>query len=54
MQTYDFSKRAEEYLRLAQQAATDQDRELFINLARAWYGLIDDEPQVSVPPGRPH
>jgi hypothetical protein len=48
MQTYDFSKRAEEYLRLAQHATTERDRELFTSLARAWYGLIDDEPLVLV------
>jgi hypothetical protein len=30
------------------------DRELFVNLARAWYGFIDDASQVRVGAGRPH
>jgi len=42
---YDFSDRAEECLKLAQCATSLHDRELFMDLARAWYGMADeDEP----------
>jgi hypothetical protein len=39
MLLYDFSDRAEEYMRLAQLTHSPHDRELFVELARAWYGV---------------
>lgn len=42
MLLHDFSDRAEEYVRLAQRAKTPHDRDLFTEMARAWYGLKDD------------
>lgn len=39
MLLHDFSERAEEYIRLAQLAQSPHDRELFVELARAWYGV---------------
>jgi hypothetical protein len=48
----EFSARAEEFLRLAQQTNSQHDRDLFIELARACYGLEDKEKTSSVM--RPH
>ncbi len=54
----DFSERAAEYLRLAQQARSEHDRELFIELARAWCGVTeekpDDETELGTGRARPH
>jgi hypothetical protein len=42
MLLHDFSDRAEECIRLAQQTNSPQDRALFIEMARAWYGINAD------------
>ena len=39
----DFSDRAEEFIRLAQRSRSIRDRDLFIELARACYGVEEDE-----------
>jgi hypothetical protein len=38
-----FSQRAAEYIRLAQRARSDHDRDLCIAMARAWCGVKEDE-----------
>lgn len=40
---HNFSDRAQECLRLAERAHSDNDRQFFLELARAWYGLKDEE-----------
>ena len=47
---YDFSDRAEECLKLAQCATSPHDRELFMDLARAWYGMADEDEPSPAPP----
>jgi hypothetical protein len=42
----DFSARAEEYLRLAERAGSTQDREFFLEMARAWYGMKEEGAEV--------
>jgi hypothetical protein len=42
MLLHDFSDRAEEYVRLAQRAKTPHDKDLFTEMARAWFGIKDD------------
>jgi hypothetical protein len=49
MLVHDFSDRAEECVRLAQQTTSPHDRELFIEMARAWYGLADGVPPAPNP-----
>jgi hypothetical protein len=49
-----FAERAEEYVRLAQQTPSSHDRQIFIAMARAWYGLTEKEPQVHSAASRPH
>jgi hypothetical protein len=44
MLVQNFSSRAEECLKLAERAHTPHDRELFLEMARAWYGLSEDKP----------
>ena len=39
---HDFSDRAEECIRFAQRAKSTHDRDLFMAIARAWYGLDDE------------
>jgi hypothetical protein len=41
----EFSERAAEYIRLAEQARSEHDRDLFIELARAWCGVTAEEPK---------
>jgi hypothetical protein len=48
----DFSARAEECLQLSKRAGSPHDRELFLEMARAWYGLNDEEP--AAPPATKH
>jgi hypothetical protein len=43
MLLHDFSSRAEECLEISKRADSQHDRELFLELARAWYGLKGDE-----------
>ena len=50
----DFSERAEEYIRLAQRTASPHDRELFTELARAWYGVEDKQPSPADQPQQMH
>ncbi len=52
---YDFSNRAEECMRLAERAHTSHDKQFFVDLARAWYGVAEaDVPQAAPQPSRPH
>jgi hypothetical protein len=37
----EFSERAAECIRMAARAKSEHDRDLFIDLARAWCGVID-------------
>jgi hypothetical protein len=37
----EFSERAAECVHLAQQAKTEHDRAFFIELARAWCGIVE-------------
>jgi hypothetical protein len=39
----EFSERAAECIRMAEQARSDHDRDLFIELARAWCGVNGEE-----------
>jgi hypothetical protein len=54
----DFSERAAECLRSARRASSEHDRELFMEMARAWCGVIEERPQDHPGPGtgrgRPH
>jgi hypothetical protein len=47
-----FSDRAEECVRLAQRARSVRDKELFIELARAWWGLHEEDREPAGPPPR--
>jgi hypothetical protein len=38
----EFSERAAECIRMAEQARSDHDRDLFIELARAWCGVTEE------------
>jgi hypothetical protein len=42
MLIHDFSDRAKECLRLAQRATSAHDQDLFMAMARAWYGLTEE------------
>jgi hypothetical protein len=42
MLLHDFSDRAEEYVRLAQRAKSQHDKDFFTAMARAWYGIRDE------------
>jgi hypothetical protein len=46
-----FANRGEECLKLAQLAGSRRDRDFFVEMARAWYGLDDNE-QLTEPPER--
>jgi len=50
MLLHDFADRAEECLRLAEVSPSSHDRELFVELARAWYGIDDEIPQMVTAP----
>jgi len=55
MLLHDFSDRAEECLKLAQRANSANDRELFLEMARAWYGLEEDRMETRpAPPPATH
>jgi hypothetical protein len=53
MLIYDFADRAEECLKLSQQTHSPRDRDLFIEMARAWYGMKEAEAEIAAPK-RPH
>jgi hypothetical protein len=42
----EFSERAAECIQLAQRARSEHDRDLFIELARAWCGVTEKTPKV--------
>jgi len=44
---HDFSDRAEECIRFAQRAKSTHDRDLFMAIARAWYGLDHEAPETA-------
>jgi hypothetical protein len=46
----EFSQRAAECIQLAQRARSDHDRELFVELARAWCGVTEEAPKTETPP----
>ena len=50
----DFSERAAECVRLAERAHSEHDRELFIEMARAWCGLYEERPRGSEAIRKPH
>jgi len=54
MLIHDFSERAAEYVKLAERARSEHDRELFIAMARAWCGISKDAQDGNVRPTRPH
>jgi hypothetical protein len=41
----EFSERAAECIRFAERANSDHDRDLFIELARAWCGVTVEPPK---------
>jgi hypothetical protein len=41
----EFSERAAECIRMAERAKSDHDRNLFIELARAWCGVTKEAPK---------
>ena len=41
----EFSERAAECIRLAERARSQHDRDLFIELARAWCGVTAEAPK---------
>lgn len=49
-----FSDRAEECLRLAQRTTSPHDRGFLLEMARAWYGIAQDEAEAADPVKRPH
>ena len=54
MLLHDFSERAQEYIRLAEHARSRHDRDLFIGMALAWYGLAEDPPEQPAASRQPH
>ena len=51
----NFHHRAEECVRLAERATSNHDKDLFMELARAWYGLMPNIEQSASPLAkRPH
>jgi hypothetical protein len=46
----EFSERAAECIRMAEQARSDHDRDLFIELARAWCGVGEETPKAESSP----
>jgi hypothetical protein len=46
----EFSERAAECIRMAEQARSDHDRDLFIELARAWCGVNEETPKTESRP----
>jgi hypothetical protein len=52
MLQHHFSDRAEDCVRLAQRARSAHDKELFIELARAWWGLLEEDQDPAGPPPR--
>jgi hypothetical protein len=43
----DFADRAEECLKLAQRTTSPDDRDLLLEIARAWYGMAHDKAEVA-------
>jgi hypothetical protein len=50
MMLQEFSERAAECIRMAERAKSDQDRDLFIELARAWCGVTKQPPKTETRP----
>jgi hypothetical protein len=50
MMLQEFSARAAECIRMAERARSDHDRDLFIELARAWCGVTKQAPRVETQP----
>jgi hypothetical protein len=50
----DFGERAVECVKLAERAHLERDRQLFIEMARAWCGLYEERPRSSQPTRKPH
>jgi hypothetical protein len=46
----EFSERAAECIRLAERARSEHDRDLFIELARAWCGVTAEMPKGETQP----
>jgi hypothetical protein len=46
----EFSERAAECIRMAARATSDHDRDIFIELARAWCGLTKEAPGTDTRP----
>jgi hypothetical protein len=46
----EFSERAAECIRLAERARSEHDRDLFIELARAWCGVTVETPKGELQP----
>ena len=38
-----FIDRAKEYIRLAERTKSARDREFFVKMARAWYGIAEQD-----------
>jgi hypothetical protein len=49
MSLEDFGDRAEECMELARRAGSQHDRDLLIEMARAWYGMAEKPAQISRP-----
>ena len=45
----EFSERAAECIQLAERAPSEHDRDLFIELARAWCGVTEEAPKSKSP-----
>lgn len=54
MLVQSFSRRAAEYIKLAQRARNEHDRDLFIAMARAWCGVKEKGDEEKVQPPRSH
>ncbi|HWF96067.1 MAG TPA: hypothetical protein VG291_14005 [Xanthobacteraceae bacterium] len=46
----EFSERAAECIRVAERAKSEHDRDLFIELARAWCGVNEEAPKTETQP----
>jgi hypothetical protein len=46
----EFSERAAECIRVAERAKSEHDRDLFIELARAWCGVKEEERKTGTQP----
>lgn len=47
MLLHDFADRAEECMRLAERTNSPHDRDLLLEIARAWYGIAHDKADVT-------